>query len=104
MQEVVIRLSDEEDKMDLLVREYDENGSKLVDNLIKKRELDRATIGSNLDGKKAEMMKVYSEAKDFVMDTAKDLKDAPTSRFEKEWHKRQDSIRKNIANGRVVSD
>jgi len=50
------------------------------------------------------MASMYSEAKELVMDTAMGLKENSTSQFDREWRKRQDAIREEIAEGRKVSE
>ena|SRR6187402_3184296 len=97
------RLSEKEERMDLLVKQYKDNGSKILDNLTKKREGQRTNILRNLDAKKKEMTAVYTEANGFIVDTADELKENPVSHFEKEWRKKQDEIRKQIAEGRKLS-
>ena len=57
-----------------------------------------------LNQKRAEMASMYSEAKELVIDTTTDLKENSTSQFEREWRKRQDAIREEIAEGRKVSE
>ncbi|KAI9053396.1 hypothetical protein LZ554_002355 [Drepanopeziza brunnea f. sp. 'monogermtubi'] len=98
--EVIIRLSAEEDKMALLVTQYQENGTKIVDGIVKKREGERQTMCNNLEAKRAEMATAYSEARDIVMQSVDDLQENATSHFEKGWRQRQESILKTIRQGR----
>lgn len=99
-QEVIIRLSGQEEKMDLLVEQYKDNGTKLLDSVVEKREDERAAISDKLDKKKSEMASAYSEAKDVIMETAESLRENPTIGFENEWRNNQEGIRKKITEGR----
>jgi hypothetical protein len=51
-----------------------------------------------------EMLSIYSEAKELVLETANELKENATSQFEREWRKTQDAIRAEISEGRKVSE
>ncbi|PVH85783.1 hypothetical protein DL98DRAFT_568089 [Cadophora sp. DSE1049] len=102
--ELIIRLSSEEDKMDLLVDQYKENGTKLLDSLQKKRENERGTLFRNLDQKKSEMAAVFGESKDAIMETEESLREHSTSHFEREWRRKQNAIRKQISGGRKPTE
>ena len=52
--------------MGLLVDQYKENGTKILDHLSEKRDAEKAEILENLRQKKKEMISTYSEAKVFV--------------------------------------
>ncbi|KAK6587347.1 hypothetical protein PZA11_000637 [Diplocarpon coronariae] len=101
--EMLIRLSEEEDKMDLLVDQYKENGTKILNSLAKNRENERSLIVRKLDDKKAEMASTYSSAQIIIKETIGDLKKNPTSQTEKDWRKNQEKIRKEISEGRKIS-
>lgn len=90
--------------MGLMVDQYRDNGGRIVDNLSKKRDSERTTVLQSLDGKKQEMMSVYTEAKGSVQKAADDLKGHQLNRFEKTWSKQQAEVRKQIAEGRKVSE
>ncbi|CZR51023.1 uncharacterized protein PAC_00898 [Phialocephala subalpina] len=102
--EVIIRLSDEEDRMELMVEQYRKNGGKIMENLTTKRNDERTKILQSLDSKKQEMTTVYTEAKGFIQESADDLKENQVTRFEKVWRKQQDDVRKQISDGRKVSE
>lgn len=102
-QEVIIRLAGQEEKMDLLVEQYKDYGTKILDSEVEKREDMRAVISDKFDKKKSEMVSAYSEAKDVIMETAESLRENPTIRFEKEWRKNQEGIRKQIAERRKTA-
>jgi hypothetical protein len=99
----MIHLAKEEDKAGLLVSQYKQNGTKIIDNLTRKRETERATILQKLNQKKKEMVSIYAEAKEFVMETAEDLKDS-IGHFEKDWRKQQQAIHEKISEGRKLSE
>jgi hypothetical protein len=100
---MIIHLAKEEDKAGLLVDQYKQNGTKILDNLTRKRETERTTILQKLDQRKKEMVSIYTEAKEFVMETAEDLKDS-IGHFEKDWRKQQQAIQEKISEGRKLSD
>ena len=100
---MIIHLTKEEDRAGLLVGQYKQNGTKILDNLMRKRETERATILQKLDQKKKEMVSIYTEAKEFVMETAEDLKDS-IGHFEKDWQKQQQAIQEKISEGRKLSE
>jgi hypothetical protein len=100
---MIIHLAKEEDKAGLLVGQYKQNGSKILENLTRKRETERATILQKLNQKKKEMVSIYTEAKEFVMETAEDLKDS-IGHFEKDWQKQQQAIQEKISEGRKLSE
>ncbi|KAE9381232.1 hypothetical protein N431DRAFT_490646 [Stipitochalara longipes BDJ] len=90
--------------MGLLIQQYKEEGGKILSKLEERHTNERVAIVDALNQKRAEMVSMYSEAKELVMDTVKDLKENSTSQFEREWRKRQDAIREQIAEGRKVSE
>jgi hypothetical protein len=90
--------------MGLMVEQYRDNGTKIVDNLSKKRDSERTTVLQSLDGKKQEMMFVYTGAKTNIQQTTNDLKGNQINRFEKVWSKQQAEVRKQISEGRKVSE
>jgi hypothetical protein len=100
---MIIHLAKEEDKAGLLVSQYKNNATKILDNLTRKRESERTTILQTLDQKKKEMVSIYTEAKEFVMETAEDLKDS-IGQFEKDWRKQQQAIQEKISEGRKLSE
>jgi hypothetical protein len=100
---MIIHLSKEEDKAGLLVGQYKQNGTKILDNLTRKRETERATILQKLNHKKREMVSIYAEAKEVVTEAAEDLKDS-ISHFENDWRKQQQAIQEKISEGRKLSE
>ncbi|KAH8657563.1 hypothetical protein BGZ60DRAFT_434519 [Tricladium varicosporioides] len=94
--EMIIRLSDEEDKMGLLVNQYKENGTKVLDTMTQKRAEEKLSMRRVLQDKKNSIMYTYNEAKKSISRTAEKLKEAPINLFEKEWRNRQSYIRDRI--------
>lgn len=90
--------------MGLMVEQYRKNAAKIMDKLTTKRNDERAKILRSLNGKKQEMTNVYTEAKGFIQESADDIKENQVTRFEKIWRKQQDDLRKQISDGRKVSE
>lgn len=90
--------------MGLMVEQYRDNGTRIVDNLSKKRDQERTNVIQALDGKKQDMMSVYTDAKGSLQTAADDLKGVQINRFEKSWSKQQADIRKQIFEGRNISE
>jgi glutamine synthetase len=90
--------------MDLLIKQYEQEGGKILGKLEQRHQNQRATVIQALDHKKMEMLSIYSEAKELVLETANELKENATSQFEREWRKTQDAIRAEISEGRKVSE
>ncbi|CZT49848.1 uncharacterized protein RSE6_10744 [Rhynchosporium secalis] len=103
-EEVIVRLVGEEDRMDLLVDQYKENGTKMLDNLKKKREVQRGVINRNLKQKKTELASVYAESRGEVMKTEQSMREESTSDFEVNWRRNQNAIRKKISDCRKSSE
>ncbi len=85
--------------MHLIIKQYDENGTKILDKLAAKREEEKKAILRNLDLKSKQMVTVYTDAKEFIQEKVDELKEDPISAFQKEWHKKQDEIQKLISAG-----
>ncbi len=90
--------------MDLMVEQYRENGTKIVDKLTKKRSQERAIIMQSLDSKKQETTAIYTDTKGYVQQNIDDLKENQVLRFEKVWRKQQNEVQKQISEGRKVSE
>ncbi|PBP26451.1 hypothetical protein BUE80_DR002771 [Diplocarpon rosae] len=101
--EMLIRLSEEEDKMDLLVGQYKESGTKILNSLAKNRGDERSLIARNLNDKKAAMASTFSSARNIIKDTIGNLKENPASQIERDWRKDQEITRKQISEGRKIS-
>jgi len=96
---VIIRLADEEDKMGLLVEEYKDNGTKILDNLAQKRVEEKSKMLHSLEQKKEAMVATYTAAKGSIAKTVEKLKQQPLRRVDKDWGKKQDLIREKIGEG-----
>lgn len=90
--------------MDLLIKQYDENGNKVLDNLTRTHQSQRSKIMRKLAGKKKEMAAIYTEAKGYIQGEARQLKEDPIRDFEKQWLKQQDAIKRRVQEGRKVSE
>lgn len=90
--------------MGLLVDQYKENGTKILDELTQKRDVEKAQILENLGQKTKEIVSMYTDAKKFVMKTEADLEENSISVFEKQWRKKQEDIQRQISEGRRVSE
>ncbi|KAH6709155.1 hypothetical protein BKA61DRAFT_579227 [Leptodontidium sp. MPI-SDFR-AT-0119] len=97
--ELMIRLSSEEDRMDLLVSQYKENGTKILNSMTKQREIERGAMSRSFDRKKAGIATIYGESRTMMMETEESMREDSTSRFEADWRKTQSVISKKIAEG-----
>lgn len=95
----MIRLSSEEDRMDLLVSQYKENGTKILNSMTKQREIERGAMSRSFDRKKADIATIYGESRTMMMETEESMREDSTSRFEADWRKTQSVISKKIAEG-----
>ncbi|KAG4435989.1 hypothetical protein IFR05_008531 [Cadophora sp. M221] len=102
--ELIIRLSSEEDRMDLLVNQYKENGTKILDSMTKQREVERGAISRSFDRKQADIATMYGESRTMMMETEESMREDSTSHFEADWRKTQSVISKQIAEGRKSSE
>jgi hypothetical protein len=96
---VIIRLADEEDKMGLLVEEYKDNGTKILDNLAQKRAEEKSKMLHSLEQKKNAMVTTYTVAKESISKAVEKLKQRPLGRVDKDWGKKQDLIREKMGPG-----
>ncbi|KAH7364116.1 hypothetical protein BKA65DRAFT_490449 [Rhexocercosporidium sp. MPI-PUGE-AT-0058] len=102
--ELMIRLSGEEDRMGLLVNQYKENGMKILDAMSKQREIERESISRSLERKKSEIASVYTESRNVMMEMDGNRRGDSASQFEIEWRRKQSVIRKQIAEGQQLSE
>jgi hypothetical protein len=98
-QEVITRLSDEEERVHLIIKQYDQNSTKILDKLTTKREEEKKAILRKLDLKSKQMVILYTDANEYIQEKMDELKEDPISAFQKEWHKKQDEIQKLISVG-----
>jgi translation initiation factor 1 (eIF-1/SUI1) len=90
--------------MSLLVEQYEKEGGKILSKLEQRHKNKRVAVVDELDKKRVEMVSIYSEAKELVMDTVQDITENSTAQFEREWRKRQEAIQGDISDGRKVSE
>jgi hypothetical protein len=96
---VIIQLAGEEDRMGLLVENYDEKGNKVLGSFESKREEEKKTILKQLERKKTEMLSMYNDAKEFVQERAVEYMEISVSEFEKDWRKQQSATQKKMSEG-----
>ncbi|KAB8302073.1 hypothetical protein EYC80_005524 [Monilinia laxa] len=90
--EMVIRLANEEDASKLIVSQYNENASSLLEGLSGERNKEKMSIRQQIENKKQELIRMYSEASNAMTQTEKDVKNAPIGDFKKGWQEREDAI------------
>ncbi|CAD6441514.1 3d6be202-cb23-4139-9b52-477ff5dd936b [Sclerotinia trifoliorum] len=90
--EMVIRLANEEDASKLVVRQYNENASGMLEGLTSKRDVEKASIHQQIENKKEELIGMYSEARNVMTQTEKDIKAAPVGDLNRKWQERQEFI------------
>jgi len=86
--------------MGRLVTQYEENGTKLLDGVIRNRDIDKARVEKDLQRKKKELINIYNEAKGFVKMTKGSVERSPIASFEKQWRKKQEAIQDQLEEGR----
>lgn len=99
-QEMIIRLANEEDQMGLLVKQYQEGGAKIVDNLIQKRTEEKAMISEGLMTKRSAMVKAYEASGKAIAKVVEATMKNPVSQFAEGWKARQAVIREKIRKGK----
>lgn len=88
--------------MGRLVTQYEENGTKLLDGVIRNRDIDKARVEKVLQCKKKELINIYNEAKGFVEMSKENVERSPIASFEKQWRKKQETIQEQLDEGRGV--
>jgi hypothetical protein len=96
---MVMRLQSEEDQLADIVHRYQENGAKIVNKFLQKRATETAAVEEALNNKREGTVKVYTEAKEFVMQTAEDMRTSSIAGYEKSWREDQAAIQKQILEG-----
>lgn len=103
MQEVIIRLANEEDGVRLIAKQYKENGDKIIHQLEKKRNGEKASMTRKMEQTKSEMVALYTEAKGLADRTKQSMEEAPLSSVEKQWKKDGEALQRRIDQGRAAS-
>lgn len=97
---MVIRLSNEEDATKLIVDQYHDNATTMLQGLTRTRDLEKVNIRQQIENKKQELIRMYSEAKSAMAQTEKDIKTASMSDVDGKWQGRQEFILKEMKEGR----
>ncbi|TGO83701.1 hypothetical protein BPOR_0605g00060 [Botrytis porri] len=102
--EMVIRLTNEEDASELVVRQYKGNATSMLEDLSGKRDVEKLNIRQQIENKKAELIRMYSEAGTAVKQIEKDIKTSPIGDVDGKWEERQEFIQRELKGGRRTSD
>ncbi|TGO52712.1 hypothetical protein BCON_0136g00060 [Botryotinia convoluta] len=102
--EMVIRLTDEEDASELVVRQYKGNATSMLEDLSSKRDVEKLNIRQQIENKKTELIRMYSEAGKAVKQIEKDIKTSPIGDVDGKWQERQEFIQRELKEGRRTSD
>ncbi|TGO75189.1 hypothetical protein BELL_0229g00120 [Botrytis elliptica] len=102
--EMVIRLTNEEDASELVVRQYKENATSMLEDLSSKRDLEKLNIRQQIENKKTELIRMYSEAGKAVKQIEKDVTTSPIGDVDGTWQERQEFIQRELKVGRRTSD
>lgn len=89
---MVIRLTNEEDASKLIVKQYSENATNMLDCLASKRNEEILSVRQQIEIKQQALIRMYSEANKVVAQTEEDMKTNSMATFKREWQERQDSI------------
>ncbi|CAG8976657.1 hypothetical protein HYALB_00002173 [Hymenoscyphus albidus] len=98
--EMIIRLASEEDRMDLLVQQYQDGGAKIVDNLVEQRTQEKKKIAEGLSVKKSAMAKAYKASGRAIAKVVASTKKNSVAQFTEGWKAKQAAIREKIRKGR----
>ncbi|THV55336.1 hypothetical protein BGAL_0010g00550 [Botrytis galanthina] len=102
--EMVIRLTNEEDASKLVVRQYKENATSMLEDLSSKRDVEKLNIRQQIENKKTELIRMYSEAGKVVKQIEKDMKTSPIDDVDGKWQERQELIQRELKGGKRTSD
>ncbi|KAI1000992.1 hypothetical protein K3495_g7206 [Podosphaera aphanis] len=98
--DLIIRLAKEEDSMRLVIDQYMENGAKIVDQIRRSHEEERASILQCLDCTKTELINVQNKAQIEISGIYGGIRGNLISITAREWNKMQDEINKIINDSR----
>ena len=93
-------MASEEDTIDLIVKQYRENGTKLLDAVAEDRQRQMDSILNSLKEKKKDLRRSYSETREYVLEISRNLKHSSVGTYEKKWGKKQNEIQRKIAEAR----
>jgi hypothetical protein len=92
--DVIIHLSNEEDKLDLLVKDYETKGTKIMHDYDHSRVLKTDQVQRELNVRGKQIANFYREMGQFI---ALSPSTSSMSEFESAWSKEQAQIRKSIS-------
>lgn len=101
---MVIRLTNEEDASKLVVRQYKENATSMLEDLSSKRDVEKLNVRQQIENKKTELIRMYSEAGKVVKQIEKDMKTSPIDDVDGKWQERQELIQRELKGGKRTSD
>ncbi|SZE99646.1 unnamed protein product [Blumeria hordei] len=101
--EIILRLVQEEDSMSLLVNQYKENGGKIINMLSLDHTRERDSITKCLHTKIDEILRDQSAAQLTFLEHTERIKKSTLNTIEENWEKRQDEIQIAISEGRISS-
>lgn len=101
---MVIRLTNEEDASELVVRQYKGNAASMLEDLSSKRDVEKLSIRQQIENKKTELIRMYAEAGKAVKQIEKDIKTSPVGDVDGKWHERQEFIQRELKGGQRTLD
>ncbi|CCU74857.1 putative powdery mildew-specific protein [Blumeria hordei DH14] len=101
--EIILRLVQEEGSMSLLVNQYKENGGKIINMLSLDHTRERDSITKCLHTKIDEILRDQSAAQLTFLEHTERIKKSTLNTIEENWEKRQDEIQIAISEGRISS-
>ncbi|RFU26177.1 hypothetical protein B7463_g10170, partial [Scytalidium lignicola] len=94
--EMIINLSNEEEAFGLIIKQYEENGAKLLERHWQDRRAERENATAKIDDDKRDILAAYKEAKDLARKMGDNLKTSWIDSLGTKWKEQQESIRKQI--------
>ncbi|KAG9243132.1 hypothetical protein BJ878DRAFT_133318 [Calycina marina] len=101
--EVILRLSNEEDVVGLLVDQYKDGGAKILGSHIQGRDAQKVNMQSQINHKRRKLVKIYGDARSGVEKRKTAIEKSTVTRFEKIWKQEQDSLQTKISQRRRSS-
>lgn len=100
----MIRLTNEEDASELVVRQYKGNAARMLEDLSSKRDVEKLSIRQQIENKKTELIRMYAEAGKVVKQIEKDIKISPVGDVDGKWQERQEFIQRELKGGKRTLD
>lgn len=85
--------------MGLLVKDYAQKGTKMVEKFVTQQSKARHDVHEELDSKKVKILETYRNTNKLIDQSSKDAQDFSVSSYQKTWGKEQDMAAKKIAEG-----